>query len=114
MTTQIVITILGTLLASAGFWTFMTTVFDKKSARTKMLLGLGHDRILFLGMKYVERGSITQGEYENLNKYLYEPYKKMGGNGTAERLMNEVNKLPIVADNYEFKRGGANQNGTQR
>ena len=112
MNATIVITILTTLLASAGFWTFMTRVLDKKSAKTKMILGLGHDKIIYLGMKYVERGNITQGEYENLYKYLYEPYKKMGGNGTAERLMSEVNKLPVIPDSYLLKRGG-NQNGTK-
>lgn len=97
---QIIITILCTLLASTGFWALITKLLDKKSAKTKMLLGLGHDRIMYLGMKYVENGQISRSEYENLNKYLYEPYKKMGGNGTAERLMREVNKLPMVADKY--------------
>lgn len=100
MNDSILITILCTLLASGGFWALVTKLMDKKSAKTKMLLGLGHDRIMYLGMKYVEKGQITQGEYENLYKYLYEPYKKMGGNGSAERLMREVDKLPIVADKY--------------
>lgn len=94
------ITILVTLLASSGFWAFVTMILEKKSARSKMLLGLGHDRIIYLGMKYIEKGEITQSEYENLRKYLYEPYKKMGGNGTAERLMEEVNKLKMVQDHY--------------
>lgn len=106
MTSSTIITILSTLLASAGFWAFITKVLDKRSAKSKMLLGLGHDRIMYLGMKYVERGKITQGEYENLYKYLYEPYKKMGGNGTAERLMREVDKLEIVPDSYLFTNGG--------
>lgn len=97
---QIIITILCTLLASTGFWALITKFLDKKSAKTKMLLGLGHDRIMYLGMRYVENGQISRSEYENLNKYLYEPYKEMGGNGTAERLMREVNKLPMVADKY--------------
>lgn len=97
---DIVIAILCTLLASAGFWAFITKIFDKKSAKTKMILGLAHNEIMSLGMVYVKRGNISQGEYENLYKYLYEPYKKMGGNGSAERLMREVDKLPIVADNY--------------
>ena len=71
-----------------------------------MLLGLAHDKIMYLGSKYIERGRITQGEYENLYKYLYEPYKKMGGNGTAERLMTEVNRLPIVSGSDAFSGGG--------
>lgn len=97
---DILITILCTLLASAGFWAFITGIVDKKSAKSKMILGLGHNEIMSLGMEYIKRGNITQGEYENLYKYLYEPYKKMGGNGSAVRLMREVDKLPIVPDNY--------------
>lgn len=100
MSDNVLIAVLCTLLASSGFWALVMKYLDKKSAKTKMLLGLGHDRIMYLGMKYVENGQITQSEYENLNKYLYEPYKKMGGNGTAERLMREVDKLPIVTDKY--------------
>lgn len=100
MKVEILIAILSTLLASSGFWAFVIAMLDKKSAKTKMILGLGHDKIMELGMKYIERGKVTQGEYENLHRYLYEPYKKMGGNGTAEKLMREVDKLEIVPDNY--------------
>ena len=115
MDKTVIISILGTLLASGGFWAFFTKVLDKKSAKTKMILGLGHDRIMFLGMKYVERGFITQSEYENLYKYLYEPYKAMGGNGSAERLMREVDKVKIVPDSYLFeKKNGGNQNDTEQ
>lgn len=106
MNENTLVTVLLTLLASSGFWAFVIATIEKKSARNKMLLGLGHDRIMYLGMKYVEKGEIAQGEYENLNKYLYEPYKKMGGNGTAERLMQEVNKLRMVPDTYPNRNGG--------
>ena len=60
-----------------------------------MLIGLGHNRIVYLGMMYIERGYITKDEYENLNDYLYKPYAKMGSNGSAKRIMNEIDKLPI-------------------
>lgn len=60
-----------------------------------MLVGLAHDRILYLGMSYVQRGYITKDEYENLYDYLYKPYLKMGGNGYAKRVMGEVDKLPL-------------------
>lgn len=105
MTDAILISILSTLLASAGFWAFVTKVIDKKSAKTKLLLGLAHGQIMSLGMTYVQRGQITKGEYEDLYKYYYEPYKKMGGNGTAERLMREIDKLKIVPDGDLFSRG---------
>ena len=108
MGSTIAITILSTLLASTGFWTLINKVADKKSAKTKMILGLGHDRIMSLSMSYVERGNITQSEYENLYKYLYEPYKKMGGNGSVDRIMREVDKLEVVADSYGIKSSGGN------
>ena len=93
---QIIITIRGTVVASSGFWAYITKKLDKKDIKTKMILGLGHDRIVFLGLKYIERGYITNDEYENLYEYLFKPYKEMGGNGTAERIMGEVKKLPIM------------------
>lgn len=98
-TATIVISILSAVFASTGFWSFATIVWQKKfskvSAESKMILGLGHDRIVYLGMSYIERGYITNDEYENLYNYLYLPYKALGGNGSAERIMNEVMKLEI-------------------
>lgn len=92
------VTIVVTLLASTGFWTFIMKRIDKKDVRTQMLVGLGHDRIIFLGKQYIKRGYITADEYENLSQYLYEPYSRMGGNGSAKRIMQEVDRLPIKGD----------------
>lgn len=112
MNNAIIISILSTLLASTGFWAFITKVIDKRSAKTKLLLGIAHGEIMSLGMEYIRRGQITKSEYEDLYKYYYEPYKKMGGNGTAERLMREIDKLKMVPDGNMFRMGG-NQNGTK-
>ena len=92
---QVLITAVVTILASSGFWAFVMKRTDKNNAETRMLVGLGHDRIIELGMKYICRGWITEEEYENLNDYLYKPYEELGGNGSAKRIMAEVNKLPI-------------------
>lgn len=77
---------------------------DRKDVTREMLLGLAHDRIVCLGVSYIERGDwITQDEYENLNDYLYTPYLKMGGNGTAKQIVEGgVNKLRIVKGSYKF------------
>ena len=83
------------MLTSSGLWALVSKRADKNNAERKMLVGLAHDRIIHLGMVYVTRGYITQDEYENLNDYLYMPYEKMGGNGSAKRVMEEVRKLPI-------------------
>ena len=60
-----------------------------------MLLGLGHVKIIETCEKYIVRGYIRQDEYDSLYNYLYLPYKELGGNGTAERMVNEIKKLPI-------------------
>ena len=87
------------IFASTGFWAFVTFLIqrrDKKySAEKEMLMGLAHDRICYLGTRYVKQGYISKDDFENLHDYLYIPYKKLGGNGTAERIMNEVKKLPL-------------------
>lgn len=92
---QIIMTIVCSCLASSGLWALIQRYLDRNDARTQMIIGLGHDRIVWLGLKYIDRGWITQDEYENLSKWLYEPYEKMGGNGSAKRIMDEVRKLPL-------------------
>ena len=100
---QILLTIFSSVLASSGLWAYITKRLEKKDVKTEMLIGLGHDRIMYLGMVYIERGYITSDEYENLYEYLYKPYEKMGGNGSAKRVMNEVNELPIHKSTYEME-----------
>ena len=92
---EMTLTVVVAVIASSGFWAFIQRKAEKKDLKTEMLVGLAHDRILFLGMKYIERQWITKDEYENLYEYLYRPYEKLGGNGSAKRIMKEVDKLPI-------------------
>lgn len=99
---QTVVTVVCAVIASSGFWAFLQKIGDKKDVRTQMLIGLGHDRIMSLGMTYIDRGWITRSEYENLNTYLYVPYEKMGGNGSAKRVMDEVKKLELRSDTYSM------------
>lgn len=98
---QILLTVFSSVLASSGLWAYIAKRAEKKDVKTEMLIGLGHDRIMYLGMSYIDRGWITSDEYENLYEYLYKPYEKMGGNGSAKRIMNEVNKLPIHKSQYK-------------
>lgn len=105
-----ILTILGSILVSSGFWGFVVAKMNKhneemraiEQARTnerKLLLGLAHDRIMSLGMSYIERGWLTKDEYENLHDYLYTPYRAEGGNGSAQRIMTIVDGLPIRTNN---------------
>ena len=63
--------------------------------QSEMILGLAHDRIVYLGSKYLQTGEITVQELDDFNQYLYEPYAKLGGNGTGEKIWNRVNALPV-------------------
>lgn len=92
---QMFITVLCSVITSSGIWSYLQTRRERKDCKSQMLIGLGHDRIISLGLEYIDRGYITQDEYENLYEYLYKPYEALGGNGSAKRIMNEVNKLPI-------------------
>lgn len=83
------------VIASSGFWAIIQKITERKDAKTRLLVGLAHDRIISLGMKYIDRGYITQPEYENLDKYLYKPYQKIGGNGSAKQIMERIEKLPL-------------------
>lgn len=92
------LTVITTVVASNGFWAFLQAKASKKDVRSQMLIGLGHDRIMYLGKQYIARGWVSADEYENLNRYLYEPYIAIGGNGAARHLMEKVQKLPIKED----------------
>ena len=104
---QMIGTIICAILASSGFWAYMVARRDKKNkdsekndAKTDMIMGLGHDRIIYLCEKYIERGWISGEEYENINTWLFDPYTRMGGNGTAKRLMAIVGNLPVHKVEY--------------
>jgi len=92
---QYIITIVTAVMASSGFWAIIQKRMDRKDDKTKLLLGICHDRIFYLGMLYIERGYVTRDELTNIQKYLSGPYFKLGGNGAVKRVMEDVEKLPI-------------------
>lgn len=99
MDVKTVVTIIVAIFGCTGFWTglfsFITSKREKKDAKTKMILGLGHERLREKCEEHLSKGYISADDYEDLDKYLYQPYKAMGGNGTVEKLMNDVRKLPL-------------------
>lgn len=95
------------IFASVGFWNYILYKVqrrDKKRDEEKtenkdlenLMLGIACHMIRSQCEEYIERGNITTEEYHELQKYLYTPYRNLGGNGTAKRLMEAVDKLPIV------------------
>ena len=108
------ISALAAILASSGFWAYMMSRHKLNSASDKLIMGLAYDRLMYLGMKYIERGYITSDEYGDFQKYLYIPYKELGGNGTVERIMSELTNLPIKKHTRLADIVTAKQKGAQR
>ena len=94
-----VIKIILAVLASAGFWQVIQTRRTKRTATERLLLGLAFCEITRSCEAYIERGYITTAEYNELDRYLYQPYAEAGGDGTAAKLMAEVKQLPTATDN---------------
>lgn len=91
---QIILTIVTALLASSGLWAFLNNRLERNSAERDLIIGIGHIELVFFGMQFLERGWITREEYETMQG-LYEPYIKLGGNGSGTKIMKEIEKLPI-------------------
>ncbi len=85
----------GGVLASSGAWTFIQKKTENNTAQNRLLMGLAYDKIMTIGIAYIQRGWVSKDEYEEYLKYLVEPYKEMGGNGVAERIAREVGGLPF-------------------
>lgn len=92
--TQIILTIITSLLASSGLWAFLGSRLEKNSAERELIIGIGHIELVFFGMQFLERGWITRDEYETMQE-LYKPYVKLGGNGSGTKIMKEIENLPI-------------------
>lgn len=107
-TTMMLITAIITAITSSGFTSIVLYLIqrrDKKrelealnnSAESRMILGLGHDKIVYLTDKFVRRGAISLIEKRNL-EYLYLPYTRLGGNGDCKIGYDACQDLPVVSE----------------
>lgn len=91
---EIIIALIAAVFGSTGFWSLLAARSRKKSNEARLIMGLAYAEIIRRSETYIQRGFIATDEYNELSHYLYDPYKAMGGNGTAEKLIEEVKKLP--------------------
>ena len=89
-----IITIVGVIFGSTGFWSYRLSKKLNDSAEKKMLMGLTYVNIVKSCEYWIERGWVEQDDLRDLQHYLYDPYREKGGNGTAERLFREACQLP--------------------
>ena len=101
---QLIITVVVAVLGSNGLWAWIQSRSTAKSARDRMILGLGHAEIFRVAEKYIHRGGITLSELDDLEKYLYKPYSEMGGNGTAAAIVQKCKELPIISEQEAERR----------
>lgn len=98
MSSDSLILLITAIITSQGIWTIVGSRLGHKSSRIELLKGLAHDRIIHVGHNYIKRGWISYDEYEDFMVYLYDPYAKLGGNGLADKVIEDVKKLPIVVN----------------
>jgi len=89
----------GFMAGSGGFWVYLRGKYERRDKRRDayiaLIMGLAHDKIVYLGLKYIEKGWVNKDEYDDLIKYFWEPYSALGGDGSAERIVTLVKLLPI-------------------
>ena len=99
ITAETVSTIVVAMFASTGFWALVNNVYqnmrDKKSVERQALLGLLHEQLMYKCNYFIKMGYISAQDFEDLEKYIYSPYRALGGNGTGERIWSEVCRLPM-------------------
>ena len=97
------------IFMSTGFWACVQAVLikkmDRRSAERAALLGLLHEKIVAQCEAYLNKGFISEGQYRDLEEYLYKPYTSLGGNGTAAAYMERVQEL-IFRQREAAERGG--------
>ena len=98
MNAEVIIAIIAAVFGSTGFWSWLQNRNRQKSAETRLLIGIGYSKIIDRCNEYITRGYVGINEFHELEEYLYKPYSEMGGNGTAEKLFNDVSKLKIKED----------------
>ncbi len=84
------------IIASSGVWTLIQTLIMRKlqedDSSKQALKSLLRDAIYRRCEKALTDGEVSISELENING-LYIPYHELGGNGTAKKLIEEVNDL---------------------
>lgn len=89
------------VFACSGFWACVQAFFSNRGKLRQLILGLAFTQIIDSCKFYISRGYITTEEFSELNHYLFEPYLKLGGDGTAQRMIKEVEKLPIKKEDND-------------
>ena len=100
MVLEIVLASITAIMGSTGLWTYFQSRRKKEDSQAILVKGLAYNALMVQARYYIRRGYVTTAEYKDLYNMLYVPYRQMDGNGTAERMFEEVEKLPFKDTDY--------------
>lgn len=69
----------------------------EQETQSKGICALLRDRIQTSYYYYQSKGSITLHGLENINE-MYAEYKKLGGNGTVTKLVEDMRRLQVIEE----------------
>ena len=105
---EYIIAIIVSIMTSSGFWAYIQARNNKNDSKIDLLKGLAHDRIVWVGKFYIERGWLTYDEYDDFMTYLFEPYCNVGGNGYAVKIKEKLENLPMHEVHPNIRGDGGN------
>lgn len=94
-----VFAVISALLGAANrqLYRQMKAQRSKTQAINEGVLALLHDRLYQACQYYINKGSCSIDDRDNL-EYMFRPYKALGGNGTGEELYNRCLALPYGSE----------------
>ncbi len=88
----LIVTILA--LGYKTIWEKVSIIKKENNGIKNGMKALLHNEIMAMGKQLVSDNKCTPEQFEEL-EYLYKPYHEdLGGNGSAERMYNQVKELP--------------------
>ncbi len=101
-----VLTIILAVISSSAFSAVVNGIIaarrEKRQKETGVSAGIRmllYDRIKHLGKSYIDRGSISTDELEDLISMHRIYHDDLSGNGFLDAIMNQVKSLPIDNEN---------------
>lgn len=88
------------LLGGSGIWAWAKTRSERNDSEDRLLLQVAKNQLVTQGREYLNRGYITMDEYEEYESE-YKVYKKLGGNGLARRIFEQVDDLPMMPNGID-------------
>lgn len=95
--------LITTVLSCPGIWAWAKTRTQRNDSEDELLLQVAKNQLVAQGREYLNRGYIAMDEYEEYESE-YRVYSRMGGNGLARRIFEQVDDLPMMPNGIEGRK----------